>query len=267
MADFLDENWRETLAARGLDDFEALWALEIGWFEEPNQRRGGWSGVSRMEIDEGAKPGLFIKRQLNHTARTPTHPIKGILTFEREFANILLYRRFGIPTLTPVYFACREASGEAGDERRAILITEELGGFVPLEDVLRRAGGPGVARRKGYAQALARVAADMHRRRIQHNCFYPKHLFVREHADDSGVDVRVIDLEKTKRPFSRRAARLRDLDALNRHTPQCSRSDRLRFLLAYTGAARLSPGVKKLWRELAALDRKKHARKAGRKHV
>ena len=276
MADFLDDNWRQVFARQGLDDFESLWRLDIGWFEEPNQRRGGWSGVSRMpaeatgdashEAHGAPRPGLFIKRQLNHTARTWAHPVKGILTFQREFANLLLYRRHGIATLTPVYFAMREAEGQ----RRAILITEELSGFEPFEEVLRRwwrPDRPAMASRKAYAHALAKLARDMHRQRIQHNCFYPKHVFVRACAPDGDVEARVIDLEKTKRRLSRASARLRDLDTLNRHAGQCSRTDRLRFLLAYTGQSGASPEVKKLWRQLAARDRARGERKATRKHV
>ena len=50
MQDFVNERWRSILAYNKLSDFDALWKLEAEWFEPPNQRRGGWSGVSRCEL-------------------------------------------------------------------------------------------------------------------------------------------------------------------------------------------------------------------------
>ena len=60
MQDYSANDWPSTAAANGLDSFESIWALDIGWFEEPNVRRGGWSGVSRYDVtsDDGRHEGI-----------------------------------------------------------------------------------------------------------------------------------------------------------------------------------------------------------------
>ena len=47
-----------------------------------------------------------------------------------------------------------------------------------------------------------------------------------------------------------RQAMLRDLDSLNRYSPEWSRTDRLRFLKAYLGIVRLTPATKRICRKL-----------------
>ena len=90
MKECWNDQWQEIFSANKLDSFDAIWNLDTEWFEEPNQRRGGWSGVIKVDLDtpEG-KSCVFIKRQENHISKTLLHPIRGILTFEREFENIL----------------------------------------------------------------------------------------------------------------------------------------------------------------------------------
>jgi len=86
---------------------------------------------------------------------------------------------------------------------------------------------------------MAEVIRRMHDSRIQHNCLYAKHVFMKINQDKS-VEVRLIDLEKAKRSFFRRAAMLRDLGTLHRHTKSWRSSERLRFLLAYMQEMKMS---------------------------
>jgi len=97
-------------------------------------------------------------------------------------------------------------------------------------------------------EEVASVMVKMHEHKIQHNCFYPKHIFVR--FTGSSLDVRIIDLEKAKVKMFRRHASFRDLYALNRHAQGWSRTDRLRFLLLYLGRKRLDREAKELWRRI-----------------
>lgn len=258
MQDFINEKWRPILAHNGLSDFDALWKLEAQWFEEPNYRRGGWSGVARCELalPEGGTCVIFLKRQENHVARLWNYPIKGAPTFLREFQHIMHYRDCGIPTLEPVYFGMRKVGGD----HRAILISEELAGFVSVEDRVQRwlkEGAPTRPVRQRIMQAVANVLRDMHAHGIQHNCFFPKHVFTRINQDGS-VDVRVIDLEKSRwRPF-RIFCTIRDLYTLNHHSWCWSRSDRLRFLQAYLGIRKLTPYAKWLWRHIGQCSFRKN---------
>lgn len=262
MKDYINERWRPILAHNGLSDFDALWKLEAQWFEKPNFRRGGWSGVARCELalPEGGTRAVFLKRQENHMARLWSHPVRGAPTFLREFRHIMHYRACGIPALEPVYFAMRRIGGD----HRAILITEELAGFVSLEERVQRWLGEGAPPRPARRRILGAVAAvlrDMHARGIQHNCFYPKHVFTRLNADGS-VEARVIDLEKSRWRPSRTLCAARDLGTLNRHSPGWSRSDRLWFFMAYLNITRLTPYAKWLWRRIESRAVRKDRAKA-----
>lgn len=258
MKDFVSCDWHDTLAHNHLLDFDSLWQLEAQWFEAPNQRRGGWSGVARCELDrpEGGRCAIFLKRQENHGTFSWRHPVKGIPTFQREFRKIMHYRACGIPTLEPVYFGMRRTR----DGHRAILITAELSGYISMEDRVSqwlKEGAPDRQERARYLVSVAKLLHDMHAHGIQHNCFFPKHVFTRMKTDGS-VEARVIDLEKSRwRPLRTLSAR-RDLYSLIRQSQQWSNTDRLRFFKAYLEIEKLTPYAKWLWRDIESRSIKKN---------
>ena len=264
MQDYSVNDWQSMAAVNGLDSFESIWALDIGWFEEPNQRRGGWSGVSRYDVTlaDDRTGGIFIKRQQNHSTRTWRHPFKGILTFRREFQNLMLLHSFDVPTLEVLYFAERTV----GDQRRAILISRELSGYASLENCMAYWQQHGLPERTIWHETIQRIAAvarRMHQHHIQQNCFMPKHVFIGElHGQ---MDVRLIDLEKAKRRWTVERALLRDLDTFNRRSPGIRTTDRLRFLLAYHETERVDARVRKTWDKLLALLRMKRPNLTHRK--
>ena len=250
MKDYLNEHWRAILAHNGLADFDSLWELKAQWFEEPNHRRGGWSGVSRCELKrpDGGTCAIFLKRQENHKARLWNHPVRGAPTFLREFQHVIRYRANGIASLEPIYFAMRKV----GKDHRAILITEELTGFTSVEDQVQRwlkEGAPPRPVRLRILAAVATLLRDMHAHGIQHNCFFPKHVFTRTNEDGS-VDARVIDLEKSRWRPSRTLCAMRDLYTLNHHSQCWSRSDRLWFFKEYLNIKHLTTYAKWLWRRI-----------------
>lgn len=256
MQDYLASDWEALAHASGLGDFESVWNLDIGWFEAPNERRGGWSGVSRLEISlpDGGREGVFIKRQKNHTTRVWSHPFRGIQTFRREFNNLMLLQTFGVPTLEVLYFAERKS----GNDRRAILVSRELAGYASVESCINywnQHGYPDRAVWQETMESIAAVARLMHRHRVQQNCFLPKHVFIGE--VDGRMDIRLIDFEKAKRRWTSESALLRDLDTFNRRAPGIRTTDRLRFLLAYHQQRRVTARVRKSWKKLVALLRKK----------
>ncbi len=249
MKDYIAPKWLATLQRNRVAGFAELWDLEADWFEDPNQRRGGWSGVSRCQfrLAAGGSAGFFLKRQENHVHRTLLHPWRGVPTLVREMRNLARYQAAGVPTLVPVYFAQRRIEGRM----RALLLTEELLAYRSLSDWMRdwrRAGWPPREERTMILSALAELLRRMHRHHLQHNCCYPKHLFLRR--DDAAWQACIIDLEKTKRTLRRNSARIRDLSTLHRHAPYWSRSDRLRFFLAYLGLDRLDARAKGLARKV-----------------
>ncbi|MGB9499106.1 MAG: hypothetical protein ACKVE4_05020 [Dissulfuribacterales bacterium] len=50
----VSQKWETILDDAGLLDIEAVMRREFDWFETPNQRRGGWSGVSRIVLNPDA---------------------------------------------------------------------------------------------------------------------------------------------------------------------------------------------------------------------
>jgi len=231
---FVSDDARSMLVKSYLGDFTLLWELDAGWYEEPNKRRGGWSGVSRHQLHDGTL--VFIKRQENHFCRDRRSFFRPISTFRREFQNILTFQKLGIPTLEPVYFGERILRGNV----QAILVTKALDSFQSLESPeYQSLSKLEPLCRVNLVSAIAEAIRRMHDNKIQHNCLYAKHVFMKINQDKS-VDVRLIDLEKAKRSFFRRAAMLRDLGTLHRHTKGWRSSDRLRFLLAYMQESKMS---------------------------
>jgi hypothetical protein len=52
--------------------FDFYWRQQGEWVEEPNQRRGGESGVQRLNDANGKL--LYAKRQVGHIYRSLLHP-------------------------------------------------------------------------------------------------------------------------------------------------------------------------------------------------
>ena len=131
------------------------------------------------------------------------------------------------------------------------MITKELAGYRSLREIeqdWQRRGWPSRGERLPLLYAVADLLRRMHACHLQHNCLYPKHVFLR--CDLGQWAARVIDLEKTKRPWLRSVAQVRDLSTLSRYSTAWSRSDRLRFFLRYLGQQRLTRGAKHLARKV-----------------
>jgi hypothetical protein len=156
--------------------------------------------------------------------------------------------------LEPVFYEGRYDS----EGIQAILITEYLEDYIPLDDLISSyhgQGWPGRAGRNRLIEALALPVRKMHEKGFQHNCLYPRHLFIRNTGRE--IRVRVIDLEKNKwRPLGNKR-RVRDLESLHRRTGGFTLSDRFRFLNAYCGIKRLDKKSKRLCRKIIKQNKKK----------
>lgn len=224
-----------------LDNFDRFWTLKSDWFEPPNYRRGGWSGVIQHQLlVENAATPVFIKRQENHLTHSLTHCIKGIPTFQREYQNIQRLRKKKIATLDPVFFSAQKT--------KAILITKALDDYQSLDTIF-----PQQLTWSSRCQLLTHIASlirQLHTHHFQHNCLYPKHIFIRQ--QDISWDAKLIDLEKLRKRVVKKHAMQRDLSTLSRHlSTDWSSTDRMRFFKAYVGETKLSKKSKKTWRALA----------------
>ncbi|MBJ9977009.1 phosphotransferase [Pseudomonas sp. S75] len=250
MSDYLAGDELALLQRHGLDDFEALWALQLDAVDEPNTGRGGWSSVFRLEL-EGK--GYYLKRQRDYLTHTLHRPL-GEPTFAREFRNIRRYQALGIPALQAVFYGERKAGGA----HRAMLMTRALDEWRDLETLLAQWPQLGPAQRQGILAACAELARTLHAAGQVHGCFYPKHIFLRERRE--GWQAQLIDLEKTRPLLLGRRDRLRDLEPLLRRAPVWSEADLRHLLGVYLGQPADSAPVTDWLQRLGKRRRRKEAR-------
>lgn len=196
--------------------FNQWWQNQGDWVEEPNSRRGGMSGVQRIHSTDGTL--LYAKRQVGHIYRSLLHPF-GRPTVLRELKALESLDRLGINVPKVVYCG---AERDTDHGWRALLITAELKGFIEIEN-WEAAGGRerhGEAFHQRVMEAVGAMIARMNIARWQHNCLYPKHVFIRVEGDgpQASFEVGVLDLEKSRRRLTRKQAASHDLKQLRRHS-------------------------------------------------
>lgn len=205
-------NASTTLSPNSLDNW---WNLQGEWVEEPNNRRGGCSGVQRIKRDGSL---LYAKKQTGHIYRSISHPL-GRPTVLRERDALLGAQKAGV-TVPQIVYCQAQRSAEGW---RALLVTKALEGFQSLEQWYED------AQREHYSEALhqqllkeiALSLANLHTARWQHGCLYIKHIFVRISGagDACTAEVALLDLEKCRRRLTSKQAALHDMLQLRRHSP------------------------------------------------
>jgi tRNA A-37 threonylcarbamoyl transferase component Bud32 len=241
MSVFIADADRALLERHGLADFDSLWEVELDAVDEPNTGRGGWSSVFRLEL-EGS--GYYLKRQSNYLTRTLHHPL-GEPSFSREFRNISLYQKLGIPALHAVFYGEKKVDGE----RRAVLMTRALDGWTDLDTLLQDWPTLAAKQRLAILQACGELARTLHQAGQVHGCFYPKHIFLRARAD--AYLAQLIDLEKTRRSLFGQRDRVKDLEPLLRRAPAWNEAEIRELLGAYLQADSNGPEVDAWWHRLA----------------
>lgn len=226
MIDFIAEAERKRLEHHAIANFDALWALQLDTVDEPNTARGGWSGVSRLDLDG---QGYYLKRQVNYLTRTLARPL-GEPTLSREFRNIQCYARKSIPALDAVFYGERKVAGQ----HQAILLTRALDGWRDLEHWLKGWQQMPSSQRSEILTACGQLARLVHNRGLVHGCFYPKHVFLREH--DGHFAAQLIDLEKSRTAVFGKYDFVRDLEPLLRRAGAWQKADVQCFLHAYLGS-------------------------------
>ncbi|WP_438950998.1 lipopolysaccharide kinase InaA family protein [Porticoccus sp.] len=226
-----------------LDNLSAWWSLAIERVDEPNLTRGGWSEVGRLSFPvNGQQQTFYLKRQENYNCRTPDSPIRGIPVALREWQKIRWLEKWGVQTLE---VACVGRENSKAD--RAILVTAALEQFSSFDVWLARPM-PDRERATGLS-ALGHLIGRLHAAGVKHGCLYAKHVYFSDH---NPAELRLIDLEKCKRIFSRWAG-LRDLDTLIRHSPPLTHDERRLLYTAYNEVCPYPWSLKSL--EQAVLQR------------
>lgn len=195
--------------------FESWWQIQGEWVEEPNDRRGGYSGVQRIYKDATL---LYAKRQTGHIHRSLLHPF-GRPTVLREQEALLGARKAGVTVPEIVYCAAQRSS----DGWRALLITKALEGFQPIDQWYASNGREqcGETLHQQLLLEVAQTLARLHTARWQHGCIYIKHIFVRISGEGSTAmpEVALLDLEKCRRRLTSKQAAMHDMLQLRRHSP------------------------------------------------
>ncbi|AZD62651.1 InaA protein [Pseudomonas chlororaphis subsp. aurantiaca] len=198
------------------DRFDYFWNQQGEWVEEPNQRRGGESGVQRLPGTDGRV--LYAKRQVGHIYRSWLHPFgRPTVLREQDALKGLSQLNVEVPHLV-FCGAQRDSQGQW----RALLVTEALDGFVEI-DHWYAAGERerhGEALHERVLKELAATLARMHRGRWQHGCLYSKHVFVRVMGEGEAakVDIALLDFEKCRQRLTAKRAAAHDMKQLRRHS-------------------------------------------------
>lgn len=188
--------------------FEYFWNLPKNWFEPPNHRRGGWSGVIKHTLpsNQDITVPVFVKLQSNSVCKSIRHPFKGKPTFYREFINTQKAIKANVRALDFIYFAQRGLD--------VILVSKSLEGYRDLHATLEAVNEQPALRRK-ILDLLSDNLLAMHKAKIKHGALYKKHVLVK--IDRHDIDIRFIDFEKSRKGRSVIDCIVRDIYTLFRH--------------------------------------------------
>lgn len=233
MKEYWHPDWKTQFNQLGFTDFNSIWTVNLPPIEAPNIGRGGESYVMRMTMPttSGDQVSIFIKRQINHQRRTLFHPFQGLPTTLIEFNNLMLYQRLQIPSLTPLYVGYRQQN----NEHQGLLITLGLDQHQSLDTFHHNISQLSETEfhiiQQVLLQKLAKILSRLHDRHLQHSALYPKHILINNNFNR--LDIRIIDLEKSRwRPLKIHCQR-RDIECLLRYAEFWNENDKYYFLKQY----------------------------------
>lgn len=174
------------------------WSVTGEWVEEPNNRRGGFSGVQRVVLPQSGEC-YYVKRQRNHLFRSVRYPT-GRPTLLREWQSMRFCQSIGVPTAPLVFFDMQK--GKEGWE--SILVTRDLQGYVSLD----RAYKEKLWSCQQRAEALRTVASaliSLHRAHRKHGHLYPKEVFVNMSGERPAVAIVDWELSRSRLTAARAA--------------------------------------------------------------
>ncbi len=177
--------------------FNYFWHLPKNWFEPPNYRRGGWSGVITHQLPQTATSdaqSLFVKLQSKSVFKTIKRPFRGLPTFYREYVNTQRAKAAGVSVLEFVYYGQRDLN--------AILVSKSLEGYLEFNKALLLCSDDPVIKKK-LVNLLADNLIKIHGAYISHGALNQKHILVK-FSNTSIIDLCIIDFEKSRKIFRNR---------------------------------------------------------------
>ena len=197
-------------------DMKQFMEMPLDLVEPPNKRRGGWSNVARLENGDNI---FYLKRQENHCYRDLKHMFTRVPTLRREYDNLRVMQRIGIPVPKTVLYA--EEHG------RAMMLSCKVAG-VDLNTYL--GSEPDQQELAKVIDYLAETLFQMHSHHRIHGCLYPKHLLVNPGSEQPIV---LIDLEKSKFVLRSQQCAAEDLSRLFFYATQLQEQDRQTITAVY----------------------------------
>ena len=201
------------------------------WVEPPNVRRGGESGVLRVEYDGQT---FYKKQQVGHIYRSLRHPF-GYPTVAREADALAAADSLGVLTPALLYSDVRKLDGVW----QAVMITAALDGYLSLEDFYAQGldRSVGTDRHHEILRAYGRALATLNRGRWQHGCLYLKHVFV--DLRGGGLKVALLDFEKSRKRITAMRASRHDLRQVKRRS-KWTDAEWLAFASGYSSVFKVS---------------------------
>lgn len=249
---WMSPKWETQLKQAGLADIEQLTEREFDWFEAPNKRRGGWSGVTRIVLNPNQPANeqiaVFLKIQQNHFYRAPEKLFKKCLTFEREYTVLKKVGEISNSIPEVVLFAKWRKDSDVG----SILITIALDEWYPLDKWIKGDKGYEQPDEPTFQKALTAIALasrEINDAGWVHLCYSAKHLFVRPDANGSFKSC-VIDLEKTRKHLRSNYRTMKDCSHFMRHTPNLTDAHKRHYLEAYFQTKNFSSAQLKLIKKM-----------------
>jgi len=256
----IDPVYRAALEACGLDGVEAVLARTDGDV-------AAWSRTTDtvyVANPEGG-PGFYVKRYFYARWRKR---VRGAFrgTFfgqhrgQAEYHLLNGLRELGLPGVRPAAYGSRRVGHFV---TACFLITEEVPGACNMttfaRDVISGRRTLTLEQRRVISRRLARQVADLHTARFAHGQLFWRNVLIR--FGPAG-DPEFFFLDVRPRHGGRRIGRggrwwLQELAHLTVSAlPFTTRSERMRFLVEYFGARKLSPDVKQLIGEIGRLAKR-----------
>jgi len=240
---WISPKWESKLQDADLLDFEALMTRDFDWFEPPNERRGGWSGVTRLvlnpDADAAEQDVIYLKIQKNHCYRAAENFFQKKLTFVREFNAMQAFSAFTEAVPEIALFA----EWRSGKDKWAVLITKSLDHWFQYNHWLTGRTTAPIPDNTTILRALDAIAGtsrEIHQAGWVHMCYAPDHLFIKPQADGS-FQVRVIDFEKSRKSKNKDFCAQKDSSRILRQAPNMTDAQKIHYFKAYFQTDTLTP--------------------------
>lgn len=166
-----DSNARELLTGQGFLGFDDFWSLPHRFVDDVNYRRGGWSGVSKLYLENCKGSDLyFLKRQENQFRYSLRNPF-GRLTFEIEIDAIRRNQRNKLPSVEVACWGVKKSRGSS----RALIVTRAIN-CQSLADII--ISQPDWKALLPVLGSCGEQLYRMHALGIRHGALYPNHIFI-----------------------------------------------------------------------------------------